>query len=266
VVRLATLIALLPALACAQAPLPPAAKPPATVAPIAPAAAATPVAEGNAIRVLLAPELETTLVAQTAARIDRLDATLGQPVAKGKLLVGFECGEAQARLRMADAELAAARDALTGKTGLKKLNAAGDLEVSTAQANVDRAAGAVSLARAQAGHCSVAAPFNGRIARMLRPAAPGGRRRRAAASTWSATARSSCASTCPRPTCASSRPARRFDVAVNETGKTYPAKVTAINARVDAVAQTVELEARIDGSPAELLAGMSGIARFPFAP
>ena len=50
---------------------------------------------------------------------------------------------------------------------------------------------------------------------------------------------------------------------VDETGKTYPAKVTAINARVDAVAQTVELEARIDGRPSELLAGMTGIARFP---
>ena len=58
----------------------------------------------------------------------------------------------------------------------------------------------------------------------------------------------------------------RFEVTVNETGKTYPAKVTAINARVDAVAQTVELEARIDGTPGELLAGMSGIARFPFTP
>ena len=56
---------------------------------------------------------------------------------------------------------------------------------------------------------------------------------------------------------------QRFDVDIDETGKTYPAKVTAINARVDAVAQTVELEARIDGRPPELLAGMTGIARFP---
>ena len=54
-----------------------------------------------------------------------------------------------------------------------------------------------------------------------------------------------------------------FEVAIDETRKTYPAKVSAINARVDAVAQTVELEARIDGKPPELLAGMSGIARFP---
>lgn len=264
-VRLATLIALLPALACAQAPLPPAAKPPATVAPIVPAAAAAPVAEGNAIRVLLAPELETTLVAQTAARIDRLDATLGQPVAKGKLLVGFECGEAQARLRMADAELAAARDALTGKTGLKKLNAAGDLEVSTAQANVDRAAGAVSLARAQAGHCSVAAPFAGRIARVhvrQHQGVAAGAPLVDLVGDGPLKLRLNVPSTYLRQL----KTGAAFEVAVNETGRTYPARVTAINARVDAVAQTVELEARIDGRPAELLAGMSGVARFPFAP
>ncbi len=53
-----------------------------------------------------------------------------------------------------------------------------------------------------------------------------------------------------------------FEVSIDETGKTYPAQVTAINARVDAVAQTVELEGRIEGRPSELLPGMSGDARF----
>lgn len=53
-----------------------------------------------------------------------------------------------------------------------------------------------------------------------------------------------------------------FEVLIDETRKTYTAKVSAINARVDAVAQTVELEARIDGKNPELLAGMSGVARF----
>ena len=57
-----------------------------------------------------------------------------------------------------------------------------------------------------------------------------------------------------------------FEVAIDETGKTYAAKVTAINARVDAVAQTVELEGVITGKPAELLAGMTGTARFKSTP
>jgi RND family efflux transporter MFP subunit len=260
--RALILAALLPAFAFAQAPASP---PPGTPAARPAAPAPSPVAEGNAIRVLLAPELETTLVAQVSGRIETLNATLGQPVAKGKLLVGFECGEAQARLRMAEAEQAAARDALTGKAGLKKLDAAGDLEVSTAQANVDRAKGAVSLARAQTAYCSVMAPFAGRVARVhvrQHQGVSAGAPLIDLVGDGPLKLRLNVPSTYLRQLKAGTT----FDVAVNETGKTYPAKVTAINARVDAVAQTVELEARIDGRPPELLAGMSGIARFTFAP
>jgi multidrug efflux pump subunit AcrA (membrane-fusion protein) len=54
----------------------------------------------------------------------------------------------------------------------------------------------------------------------------------------------------------------RFDVAIDETAKTYSAKVSAINARVDAVAQTIEIEALLDNRPKELLPGMSGTANF----
>ena len=57
-----------------------------------------------------------------------------------------------------------------------------------------------------------------------------------------------------------------FEVAIDETGKSYAAKVTAINARVDAVAQTVELEGRIEGKNPELLGGMTGVARFKDQP
>ena len=251
--------------ATALAQRPPAAPPvtPPPAAKVAPAPSA--VADANAIRVLLAPELETTLVAQMAGRIEVLNASLGQPVAKGKLLVGIECGESQARLRMAEAELASARDTLTGKTGLKQLNAAGDLEVSTAQAAVDQAKGAVSLGRAQVAYCSLASPFNGRIARIYVKQHQGvnvGAPLLDLVSDGPLKLRLNVPSNYLRQL----KIGTGFDVAVNETGKTYPAKVTAINARVDAVAQTVELEARIDGRPAELLAGMSGIARFPFTP
>jgi RND family efflux transporter MFP subunit len=224
-----------------------------------------PLVEANAIRVLLAAEQETTLVAQMAGRIETLNATLGQPIVKGKLVVGLECGESQARLRMAEAELVSAKETLTGKTGLKQLNAAGDMEVSMAQAAVDRAKGAVSLSRSQAAYCSVIAPFNGRIARLYVKQHQGVS---AAAplvdlvSDGPLKLRLNVPSTYLRQL----KIGTSFDVAVNETGNTYPAKVTAINARVDAVAQTVELEARIDGKPAELLAGMSGIARFNFKP
>jgi hypothetical protein len=47
-------------------------------------------------------------------------------------------------------------------------------------------------------------------------------------------------------------------VRIDETGKTYPAKVTRLGAKVDPVSQSVKVVAAIDGSFPELIAGMSG--------
>ena len=57
-----------------------------------------------------------------------------------------------------------------------------------------------------------------------------------------------------------------FQVAIDETGKTYPAKVRRINSRIDPVSQTVELEATMLKTYSELLPGMSGFAQFTGMP
>jgi multidrug efflux pump subunit AcrA (membrane-fusion protein) len=57
-----------------------------------------------------------------------------------------------------------------------------------------------------------------------------------------------------------------IQVRLLETGKTYPAHISAINARVDAVAQTIELEARFDEAHADVRPGMSGVAQLPGTP
>ena len=52
----------------------------------------------------------------------------------------------------------------------------------------------------------------------------------------------------------------RLNVTIDETGKTYEARVSAVNSRVDTVSQTVEVEAMITKPYPELLPGMSGVA------
>ena len=56
-----------------------------------------------------------------------------------------------------------------------------------------------------------------------------------------------------------------FDVTIEETGKAYQAKIAKINSRVDAVSQTIEVEAVMLKSYPELLPGMSGTANFAIA-
>ncbi len=248
--------------ALAQSPVPPAgARPPGL--PVAPPAAA----EGNpeTIRVLLTPALETTLTAQMAGRISSLDATLGARVQKGRPVLGFDCAEVAARLEMAQAEYASARETLSAKERLRTLDAAGDMEVRLAAAGADKARAAVAIGRAQVAQCTVLAPFTGWVVKVhvkphqgVTPGAPlveiisdGPLKLRL---------------NIPSRWLRQVRVGTPFEVSINETGRSYPATVTLVNARVDAVAQTIELEARIDRAEPELLAGMSGLAHFRVDP
>ncbi|MCE1241108.1 MAG: efflux RND transporter periplasmic adaptor subunit [Azonexaceae bacterium] len=245
-------------------PIPPAggARAPATPVAAKPVASAE---DPGAIRVLLSPELETTLVAQMVGRISSLQAQLGQRIAKGRPVVGFDCSEAAARLQMAQAESASANETLNAKERLRKLDAAGDMEVTLAATNADKSRAAIAMARAQLAQCTVVAPFTGRIVKVhVKPHQGvniGGplvemisdgplKLRLNVPSRW----------------LGQLRVGTPFEVSINETGLSYPAKVTLINARVDAVAQTIELEARMDRNEPDLLAGMSGIARFRLTP
>ena len=214
----------------------------------------------DAIRVLLSPELETTLVAQIVGRISSLSASLGAPVTKGKTLVSFDSSEAAARLRMAQAEYASAKETWIAKTRLRQLDAAGDMEVAMAAAAVNRAEAAISLSRAQLAQYSVVAPFSGRIVKIHVKPHQGvnvGAPLVEMISDGPLKLRLNVSSRLLRGL----RVGTLFEVDIDETGKTYTAAITAINARVDAVAQSIELEARIKGNPPELLAGMTGVAR-----
>lgn len=219
----------------------------------------------NAIHVLLSPELETVLAAPMTGRIAQLNTQLGAPVKKGAMVLAFDCSEAVARLRMADAEYAAARETLKAKEGLRKLEAAGDVEVALAAAAADKAKAAIGVARAQSSQCTLTAPFNGRVAKVHVKPHQGvnvGAPLVELVSDGPLKIRLNVPSRWLRQL----RINTPFVVSINETGRNYPAHVSAINARVDAVAQTIELEAALDSNPPELLAGMSGIARFKIAP
>ena len=243
------------AAAMAQAPLPPLPPPPDA------AAAGDP----SAIRVLLVAELETTLSAEMNGTRGELKAAFGKQVPKGATLVSLQCREAQARASVAASELAMARQNLQAKQELRTLKAAGDIEVSMANTEVQKAAGARTLAVTQAGYCNVRAPFAARIAKVhVKPyqTVSAGTPLFDLVSDSALKVRMNVPSLMLRQL----KPGQAFKVAIHETGRSYPAHVTAVSARVDAVAQTVELEARLDEKSPELIAGMSGVAQFPAAP
>lgn len=217
--------------------------------------------EPNAIRVLLAPALETTLVSQFVGRVREVGVTLGGAFPRGKALVRFDCDEQSARLRMAEAEMASARETHEAKLRLQGLQQAGEVEVSLAASAAEKARAQVGLYRAQMSQCAIVAPFAGRAVKIaVKPhqGVSAGQALLEIVSDGPLKLRLNA----PARWVGWLRVGTRFEVDIDETAKRYKAKVTAVNGRIDAVSQTIELEATIDEHAAELLPGMSGVARF----
>ncbi|MGE8406370.1 MAG: efflux RND transporter periplasmic adaptor subunit [Pseudomonas sp.] len=220
-----------------------------------------PAETGPVLRVLLAAELETTLSSQMNGTLGELKAGFGEHVDKSAVLARFNCSEAQARSKVAAAELAMARQNLEAKKELRKLNAVGDIEVAMANTEVQKADGARAMGEAQSGYCQVLAPFSGHVAKVhVKPfqTVSAGTPLFDLVSDGALKVRLNV----PSSELKNLKPGMPLEVTIHETGKTYPAKISVVNARVDAVAQTVELEARLEQKYPDLMAGMSGTARF----
>jgi len=218
------------------------------------------------VRVLLIPDKETTVSRSgsslAAARINKLNVTLGSTFSAGKTLITFNCNAPRARLAMAKAELSAAVETHTAKLRMQGLEQAGDVEVALAASVVAKARAEVRLGELQISYCSIIAPWDGRVAKVyvrnhmtVTPGQPmldlvksGPLRLRV---------------NVPSRLLSQLKVDSQFEVTIDETGKTYQASVAAINSRVDSVSQTVEIEGLMTQSFPELLAGMSGTAIMP---
>lgn len=213
--------------------------------------------ETREIRAQLAPRRYTTLAAEIGAKINRLPLTEGAAFKQGQILVQFDCVLQQAQFAKAEASLMAADTAWRGNQKLAELNSVGKIELDISKADVLKAQAEVAANRALIGKCQIAAPFSGRIAeqkaREQQYVQPGQALLEIlddsqlelefiVPSRWLAWVRNGAA----------------FQVNIDETGKTYPAKVQRIGARVDPISQSVKLTAVIDGRFSELVAGMSG--------
>lgn len=215
----------------------------------------------NSIRVLLAPALETTLVSPFSGRVRQVSISIGQAFAKGRTLISFDCDEPVARMQMAEAELASARESHEAKLRLQGLGQAGEVEVSLSASAAERARAQVALYQAQLAQCSVTAPFSGRAVKVSVKSHQGVTQGQALLELVS-DGPLKLRLNAPAKWATWLKPGTPFSVAIEETGHNHQAKVTAVNARIDAVSQSIELEAVIDGAARDLLPGMSGLARF----
>ncbi len=217
------------------------------------------------ISVLITSGDETTLSSQMAGKIRKVNYGLGDNVAAKAVILEFDCEEQVAQLDSAAAEYRGARETHLTKLRLQALGAAGELEVTVAASAADKARSQINLRDSQLAYCKVVAPFTGRLVKLkvklaesvalgqplLEMVNPGSLKAQlyvpAAWLGWI-------------------RPGTQFSVKTAQDGRTYRARVSKLNARVEGVSQSLELEARFDGSTQGLLPGMVGTAVFPDRP
>ncbi len=233
---------------------------PALAPPVAAAAASAPA--GNAldrreIRAQLTPRRYTTLAAEIGAKVNRLPVAEGGRFKAGEVLIVFDCVLQQAQLNKARATQDAAEKAGAANRRLDELHSIGKVELEVSESEIAKAKADVAAYAAMMSKCSVAAPYAGRVAeqkvREQQYVQPG----QALLEILDDSALE-LEFIVPSRWLAWIRPNQPFQVAIDETGRSYPAKVQRIGARVDPVSQSVKLSAVIDGHFPELIAGMSG--------
>jgi membrane fusion protein, multidrug efflux system len=217
------------------------------------------------IPVLVRAGEDTTLSSQMAGKIQQVHYGLGDSVKAGAKLLEFDCSEQIALQKAAEAEYRGARETHLSRLRLQALGAAGELDVTLAAASAEKARGQLALRESLTAYCTVVAPFSGKIARMrvkvaesvpaghplidiVNPASLRGQLFVPAAwVTWI-------------------KPNSPFEVRFPESSRTYRARVSKLNSRVEGVSQQLEIEARFEGSGAGLLPGMVGSAVFSSKP
>ena len=202
---------------------------PASALPAIPAPAPSGALEPRDIRAQLAPRQYTTLAAEIGAKVQRLAVTEGGAFKKDQLLVQFDCSLQQAQLNKAHAGQNAADKTWRANQRLAQLNSVGKVELETSQAEVQKAAAEVAASKALLDKCRVTAPYAGRVAeqkiREQQYAQPGQplldiiddtalELEFLVPSRWLVWL-----------------PGAAFQVRIDETGKTYPAKVQWLAAR-----------------------------------
>lgn len=217
----------------------------------------TPVSE---VRALILSSQRTELASEIAARIKAITVDMGEAFKAGQPLVIFDTAMYQAQADRAIAEFDAAEKSLAIHRQLLTLESVSELEMVAAESRQAAALAELELRRIQVGLGTICAPFDGRVVkRIANPheyVTPGQplmeiidqhlQLQIHVPSLWLRWL----------------TPGIRFQIQVDETGQSYPARITRLGAQIDPVSQTIEARAEIVGHFSELLAGMSGVCRF----
>ncbi len=213
--------------------------------------------ERQQIRAQLSPVNHTLLSSEIGAIVSNIAVREAGSFRRGDVLLSMDCSLQQAQLQIAQAELSSAEVVLAANVRLDQLNSIGKLELDLAQVAKSKAMAEVQMSETLLAKCELIAPFSGRVAvqhvrerQYVQPGEP--------LLEIFDDSQLELEFIVPSHWLGWLNEGYSFEVSIDEPGRNYPAKISRIGARVDAVSQTVKVSATIDGEYNELIAGMSG--------
>lgn len=213
--------------------------------------------ESQPIRAQLSPVTYTTIAAELNAKVQEIPKREGDFFNKGDTLILFDCAAQRAQLQKSQAALAITERNYETNKKLIVLGAVGQIEHENSRSEYEKSKAEVDELSSILARCRTLAPFPGRVVEQRVRSQQFVQAGQAlleildnralelefiAPSRWAAWI----------------APGYRFEISIDETNKSYPARITRVGARIDSVSQTIKLAAVIDGVYRELSPGMSG--------
>jgi RND family efflux transporter MFP subunit len=204
----------------------------------------------------------TTLSSDTAGQIERMTVREGDRFVAGQVLVSMDCALQRAELDEARAVLAGAQKASSVNRRMVELHSGGQLEAEMAAVDVLKNQAKVRSAEVIVSKCTISAPYQGRVVEQKVHEHQYVQAGQPMLEILDDSALQ-VEFIVPSNWLAWIRPGMAFQLFVDESGKTYPAKVISIGAKVDAVSHSIKITGELTTKADDLIAGMSGLVRLP---
>lgn len=213
------------------------------------------------VRAQVVAETSTTIGAPMSGRLSQFPLQDGERFKQGQVIARFVCAEKESTLVHARAVYDGRKTVNDSKQRLRALGTSSEVEYKVAESDEEEAAADVKTAQTVVDNCTVAAPFTGRVSavythnfQFLQTGAP--------MLDVLSDKNLNVEMIVPSMWLTWLKPGSTFNVAIDETGKSYPATLVRLSGKVDAVSRSIKVYGRIDNPPDTLLPGMSGRALF----
>jgi len=220
-------------------------------------------AVGDAVRFLLRPIREADISPSMTGTVERIHFNIGQRFKKGDVLISMKCASIDAQVAAQRARVKQYSLDNQADQEMFESNAVSHFTAKKSKASLDEQNALLRDSLVSQKNCKVIAPFSGGViskdVHAFEAVTP-------SVIVMSIIDDSGLVMSLNVPSSFVNRiqPNDTFTVTVDETNKTYAAKVVGVSPAIDPVSKTIELRAAVTEGLDELVAGMSGRANMDF--